>query len=240
VVVGAVDTTQSGVNSLIWATYFGGSGEDESRGISMDSQGRVLVTGFTLSTDFPVTAATAIQPHYGGNGDAFVAIFDITKPGVESLAYSTYLGGSQGDVAYAVLAEPTGYLDVTGYTLSPDFPVANAIQPNWGGGIDLFLTRFNPVVAGPAGVDYSTYIGLDATIVGSALTVDSSDNLYVGGYTEGYLPLVGNSWQQNYGGGFSDGFFLVVPGGNGPLNNAGRERRSPPSLPGGAQRIIKR
>jgi hypothetical protein len=238
VVVAKVDTTQSGVNSLIWATYFGGSGEDEARGVSMDSQGRVLVTGFTLSSDLPVTKATAIQPNYGGNGDAFVAIFDTTKQGQQSLAYSTYLGGSQGEVAYAVLAEATGYVDVTGYTLSPDFPVLNAIQANWGGGIDMFLTRFNPAVAGPAGIDYSTYIGLDGTIVGNTLTVDSSNNLYVGGYTEGYLPLVGNSWQANYGGGFSDGFFFVVPGGDGPLNNVVRQERGSHKLPGG--QFIKR
>jgi hypothetical protein len=168
-----------------------------------------------------------------------VAIFDITKPSAGSLVYSTFLGGSQGDVAYAVLAEQaTGYIDVTGYTLSPDFPVVNAIQPNWGGGVDLFLTRFNPAVAGPAGIDYSTYIGIDATIVGNTLTVDSSNNLYVGGYTEGYLPLVGNSWQQNYGGGFSDGFYFVVPGGNGLTNNGARPERSPHKLPADGQRII--
>lgn len=240
VVVGVVDTTQPGVNSLIWATYFGGSGEDEARGISMDSKGRVLVTGFTISPDLPVTAATAIQPNYGGNGDAFVAIFEPTKAGRQSLAYSTFLGGSQGDVAYAVLAEETGYIDVTGYTLSPDFPLVNPIQGNWGGGIDLFLTRFNPAVAGPAGIDYSTYIGIDATIVGSCLTVDSNNNLYVGGYTEGYLPLLGTPWQENYGGGFSDGFFFVVPGGNGAPNNVTRQERSPHKLPGDVQRIIKR
>ena len=240
VVVAEVDTTQSGVNSLIWATYFGGSGEDEARGISMDSKGRVLVTGFTLSPDLPVTPATAIQPTYGGNGDAFVAIFDPAKQGAQSLAYSTFLGGSQGEVAYAVLTDKTGYVYVTGYTLSPDFPLVNPIQGNWGGGIDLFLTRFNPAVPGPGGIDYSTYIGLDATIVGSCLAVDSSNNLYVGGYTEGYLPLVGTPWQVNYGGGFSDGFYFVVPGGNGPLNNLTRPERSPPKLPGDGPRIIKR
>jgi hypothetical protein len=240
VVVAEVDTTQSGVSSLIWATYFGGSGEDEARGISMDSQGRVLVTGFTISPDLPVTAATAIQPYYGGNGDAFVAIFNPARQGQQSLAYATFLGGSQGEVAYAVIEETSGYVDVTGYTLSPDFPVVNAIQSNWGGGIDLFLTRFNPGVAGPGGIDYSTYIGVDATIVGSALTLDSSNNLYVGGYTEGYLPLLGNPWQENYGGGYSDGFFFVVPGGTGLPKEVTRQDRNPPRLPGGEQRFIKK
>jgi hypothetical protein len=240
VVVGVVDTTQSGVNSLIWGTYFGGSGEDEARGVSLDAQGRVLVTGFTISPDLPVTAATAIQPNYGGNGDVFVAIFDPTMQGRQSLAYSTFLGGSQGEVAYAVLADNAGYVYVTGYTLSPDFPLVNPIQGNWGGGIDLFLTRFNPAVAGPAGIDYSTYIGIDATIVGSCLTVDSRNNLYVGGYTEGYLPLLGTPWQENYGGGFSDGFFFVVPGGSGAPNNGTSQERNPHKLPGDVRRIIKR
>jgi hypothetical protein len=240
VVVAEVDTTQSGVSSLIWATYFGGSGEDEARAVSIDSQGRVLVTGFTISPDLPVTAATAVQPNYGGNGDAFVAIFDATKQGRQSLAYSTFLGGSQGDVAYAVLTDQAGYIYVTGYTLSPDFPVVNPIQPQWGGGIDLFLTRFNPAVAGPAGIDYSTYIGIDATIVGSCLAVDSGNNLYVGGYTEGYLPLFGNSWQPNYGGGFSDGFYFVVPAGNGAPSSGPGGERSLRKLPGDERRIVKR
>jgi hypothetical protein len=149
-------------------------------------------------------------------------------------------------VAYAAIADQTGYIDVTGYTLSPDFPVVNPIQGSWGGGgvwgggIDLFLTRFNPAVAGPAGIDYSSYIGIDATIVGSCLTVDSNNNLYVGGYTEGYLPLVGTPWQENYGGGFSDGFFFVVPGGIGPPNNVTRQERNPHQLPADVRRIIKR
>jgi len=239
-VVAKVDTTQVGVSSLIWATYFGGNGEDESRSVSLDSRGRVLVTGFTLSPNLPVTKATAIQPVYGGNGDAFVAIFDPKQSGQQSLVYSTFLGGSQGDVAYAAITDRAGYICVTGYTLSPDFPVNNAVQPNWGGGVDMFLTRFNPTVAGSAGIDYSTYIGIDATIVGNSLAVDSANNLYVGGYTEGYLPLFGASWQQNYGGGFSDGFFFVVPSGGGVLNNSVPEDRSPIRLPGDQRGTIKR
>jgi Beta-propeller repeat len=240
VVVSVVDTRLSGVNSLIWSSYFGGAGEDEARGIALDSKGRVLVTGFTISQNLPITAATAVQPKYGGNGDVFVAIFDITKGGSQSLAYSTYLGGSEGEVAYSVVSDSLGYIYVTGYTLSPDYPTVNAIQGNWGGGIDLFLTRFNPAVAGPAAIDYSTYIGIDATIVGNCLTLDANNNLYVGGYTEGYLPLVGNSWQPNYGGGFSDGFFFVVPSPNGPIKNQNREERSTRQVPGDPRRIVKR
>jgi hypothetical protein len=213
VVIDAVDTTKSGTDSLIYGTYFGGSDSEGVKAMTLDAQGRIVITGYTVSADLPVTAATAVQSTYGGNADVFVAIFDITKPFFNSLIYSTYLGGSQGEVAYAVATDKAGYIYVTGYTLSPDFPVVNAIQPNWGGGVDLFLTRLKPGVKGLPGIDYSTYIGIDALIVGTSLALDASSNLYVGGYTEGYLPLLGNPQQPNYGGGFSDGFFFVVPTG---------------------------
>ena len=39
------------------------------------------------------------------------------------LAYSTYLGGSNGDGAYAIAVDSSNNAYVTGYTNSVDFPV---------------------------------------------------------------------------------------------------------------------
>jgi hypothetical protein len=61
-------------------------------------------------------------------------------------------------------------------------------------------------------LDYSTYIGLDNTMVGCCLAVGPDGSLFVGGYTEGYLPLL-PAWtplQPVYGGGFSDDFLIVL------------------------------
>ena len=215
IIVGAFDLKKSGVDSLVYATYFGGAINDEVRGIGLDSQGRLLLTGYTLSTNFPTTR-NAIQTASGCNGDAFVAIVDPTKPGAGFLVYSTYLGAAEGEVGYGVAGDKFGYVYVTGYTLSSDFPVTdNAPQRVWGGGVDMFVTRINPSAAGKAGLDYSTYIGVDSTIVGCCLAVANDGRLFVAGYTEGYLPLVGNSVQLNYGGGYSDGFLLVLSPGTG-------------------------
>jgi len=212
--VGVFDLTQSGLNTLVYSTYFGGSLNEEVRGVALDSKGRLVITGYTLSTDFPVTPATAVYPSANKNGDAFVAIVDPSQPGPGFLVYSTYLGGSQGEVGYGVAADNAGFIYVTGYTLSPDFPVTgDAIQPNWGGGVDMFLTRINPTAAGLAGLNFSTYIGLDSTIVPLCMAVGADGRIYTAGYTEGYLPLIGNSWQANYGGGYSDGFLIVMSGG---------------------------
>ena len=59
-------------STLLFATYLGGSGRDESHSIAIDETGRAYVTGGTSSSDFPFTPA-AFDPSYNGGGDAFVA-----------------------------------------------------------------------------------------------------------------------------------------------------------------------
>jgi hypothetical protein len=219
VVLGAFDLTQSGVNTLVYGTYFGGSDIDQVNAIALDAQGRMILTGFTLSTDFPITALTAVQATNHGNGDAFLSLVDLTKPASGFLLYSTFLGGENGDVGYGVTSDSAGHLYVTGYSMSPGFPVAgNPPQPIWGGGVNLFIARINPAIAGTAALDYSTYIGLDNTMVGCCLAVGQDGSLWVGGYTYQYLPLLPTYTpiQSLYGGGSSDDFLLVLsPPGNG-------------------------
>src|SRR5258708_2422899 len=41
---------------LLWATYVGGSGDDVLGGMAVDASGNVYLTGWTSSSDFPVTA----------------------------------------------------------------------------------------------------------------------------------------------------------------------------------------
>ena len=121
-------------------------------------------------------------------------------------------------MGYGVTSDNAGYLYVTGYTMSSDYPItASAPQQNWGGGVDMFIARINPAVAGLPGLDYSTYIGLDGTITGCCLAIGPGGALWVGGTTEGYLPLLPTYTpiQANYGGGFSDDFLLVLSPGAG-------------------------
>ncbi len=207
-VLGLMDLTQSGSKSLVYATYFGGSDLDEARGIAVDAVGNLLVTGYTMSSDFPVTG-DSVQSVYGGNGDAFVSVVNPAALGF--VLYSTYLGGSDGDVGYAVGGDAAGNVYVTGYTLSGDFPTTlNAPQAQWGQGIDVFVTKLKPGVSGEAGLQYSTYIGGENVNVGYGLAVASDGTAYVVGSTEGLWPVWPNPSQGSYGGGSSDGFVLVM------------------------------
>ena len=65
------------------------------------------------------------------------------------LTYSTYLGGSGGDVAYGVAVDSAGDAYVTGVTASTQLPHHfAAYQPTYAGDGDVFVTEFNPTGTG--------------------------------------------------------------------------------------------
>src|SRR5206468_2995339 len=93
------------------------------------------------------------------------------------LAYSTYLGGSGTDRAYAVAVDGAGAAYVTGYTDSTGFPVtAGVVKPSSGGSVDAFVTKLN--AAGSA-IVYSTYLGGSGDDRGFSIAVDGSGNAYI-------------------------------------------------------------
>ena len=161
-------------NALVYSTYLGGSGNDESFGIAVDASGNAYVTGVTGSTDFPT--ASPIQSAFGGGTlDAFVTKLNAAGSG---LVYSTYLGGSADDDSRGIAVDAAGNAYLAGFTGSPNFPTASPIQPANAGGTDAFVTKLN--AAGNALV-YSTYLG--GTESGRGIAVDASGNAYVTGQT---------------------------------------------------------
>jgi hypothetical protein len=172
-------------SGLVYSSYLGGSGFDLGRAIAVDASGNAYVTGDTQSTNFPT--ANPLQAAPAGGRDAFVS--KVNAAG-SSLVYSTYLGGSDGDIGRGIAVDASGNLYVTGDTLSTDFPTANAFQPAYGGGIaDVFVTKLN--AAGSAFV-YSTYLGGSGDDGGFAIALDASRNAYVTGFVESTdFPTVG-------------------------------------------------
>jgi len=120
--------------------------------------------------------------------------------------YSTYLGGNSYEQGNGIAIDSLGNAYVTGYTGSPNFPMANALQPtcqpSCPGSADAFITKINPT--GSAMV-YSTYLGGNANDLGNAIAVDSSGNAYVTGYTQSTNFPTLNPLQAAFGGG-SDAF----------------------------------
>jgi hypothetical protein len=203
IAIGVLDMSQSGAASMRYSTYFGGSGLEEVRRMALDSNNNLVLTGYTLSTDFPTTAG-ALSRAALGNADVFVTVVNPSNPAA-FLVYSTYFGGSQGEVAYDVLPDSAGNIYLTGYTLSPDLFTVGAPQPGWGGGIDLFIAKIKPGTAGRAGVLFSTYFGTLGQYVGNALTLGPDGSVYTAGYGNRGLPATAAGFV-----GGTDGFLLVV------------------------------
>ncbi|HYK92147.1 MAG TPA: SBBP repeat-containing protein [Acidobacteriota bacterium] len=120
-------------SALVFSTYLGGSGPDDTEDVAVDSAGNAYVTGTTASTDFPTL--NALQPTLK-NFDAFVSKFNATG----SMVYSTYLGGSGNEAGTSLAVDDTGSVYVAGITLSADFPVANALKASAG---DTFFKSAN-------------------------------------------------------------------------------------------------
>jgi hypothetical protein len=202
---GVIDPNQSGESSMKYSTYLGGSGVEEVRAMTLDANNNAVLTGYTLSTDFPTTAG-ALSRAPLGNADVFLTVVNPSNPS-NFLVYSTYFGGTQGDVAYDVAADSAGFLYLTGYTLSNDLFTVDAPQPGWGGGTNVFIAKIKPGAPGRAGVIFSTFFGQDGQYVGRAMAVGSDGSIYTAGYGTIGLPSSGNA--QGFFAGY-DGFLVVV------------------------------
>jgi hypothetical protein len=132
---------------LLYCSYFGSSDIDDAKSIVVEPAGRVALAGFTLG-QFP-TQLTPVQIGFGGNGDAFLAIFDLAQPSQQQLAYLAYYGGSDGEVAYSLARDTAGKYYLGGYTLSRDLPVtSDALNPGSDlGGYDGFIAVIDPKAA---------------------------------------------------------------------------------------------
>lgn len=206
--------------ALVYMTYLGGKADDLAFGIAVDSAGNAYVAGMTNSTDFPVTNGV-LQSRFAGSGgnsceragDAFVAKLN---PSGSKLVYSTYLGGSADDLAFAIAVDPGGNAYITGFTLSQDFPTtqgAYQTAAHGGGGEppkpycsgapwldtgDAFVSKLNPT---GSQLVFSTFLGGNLDDFGLAIALDSSQNVYVGGFTLSQnFPLTPGALQKSFGG----------------------------------------
>lgn len=198
--VGAYDRARPLViDPIVYSTYLGGSGADFGLGIDVDASGNAYVTGYTTSTNFP-TLNPASGALSGASGrDAFVTKF--ASGG--ALSFSTYIGGSNLDEGYGIAVDDSGTANVTGGTISSDFPTLDAAQGTYGGGQrDAFVTT----LTSGGTLARSTFLGGSGYDEGLAIAVDDSGNAHVTGQlTSTDFPTL-DAAQETYGGGQTDAF----------------------------------
>jgi hypothetical protein len=192
--------------AVIWSNTFGGSGVDSVRSIALLGE-EAYVTGYTNSTDFPVTAGV-VQPSCGSACTDYYNGF-VAKLGAGGVSYATYLGGTVTSVASTTLnlgigiaVDSSGDAYITGMTNTTDFPTTTgAFQRTFGGVTDLpgglaacidfigarlpcgdaFVTKISP---DGSTILASTYLGGSTADIGYTIRVDALGNVYVFGYTQ--------------------------------------------------------
>ena len=197
--------TASGSN-LVYSTYLGGTGDDFSSSIAVDSNGNAYVGGLTSASNFPVTYGVLQASYGGGQFDGFVAKINPTG---SSLVYSTYLGGNQEDHVNGLALDSVGDAYLTGQTNSANFPVQAGFQPQYTAAscgsalssipcFEGFVSELNPT--GSALV-YSSYLGGTAASYGSSIALDSSGAAYVTGWTTSKdFPVTKGAYDTAWGG----------------------------------------
>jgi len=183
---------------LSYSTYLGGAGTNKGTAIAVDSSNAAYITGYSDSTNFPVTGG-AVQTTSGGSADVFVTKLNSSG---SAIVYSTYLGGNGDDRGFSIAVDRSGNAYVTGSTSSTNFPVVAALQTRAGGGAtDAFVAKLNPT--GSALV-FSTYLGGTGIDSGNGIAVDDSGVYVTGSTTSANFPVAG-AFQATLGGG-QDGF----------------------------------
>jgi hypothetical protein len=185
----------------LYVTVFGGTDNDTSQysikeeglDIAVDSYGNAHVIGITQSDDYPTTSG-AIQTTFAGyQADAF---YTVLAPN-GTIAYSSYFGGDDTERANSIAVAGSGTVCIAGGTApynsthSPDFPIFNAMQPNFRGRSDGFIVKiaYDSVTPANTSLIFSTYFGGTDGDGIAGIALDDVENIYITGTTSsGNLP----------------------------------------------------
>ena len=139
----------------LFSTFLGGYGNDYPGGIAVDSAGAIYLTGYTNSSDYPVTAA-ALQNTLGGNNDAFVTkIGTAAAPAVSIspslIQFSIRPVGSVSQPNTSLLRNMgSAPLTISNLTVTGDFSVTNNCDASIAAAANCtFTVTFTPTAPGP-------------------------------------------------------------------------------------------
>src|SRR6202167_1328620 len=141
--IAKIDPTKSGLNSLVYLTFIGGSGGEEGGFLAVDANGNAAIAGTTTSTDFPVTDGST---RTAGSNDATVT--EINAAGSQ-FVFSTLFGGSGAEATQGpggIAMDSSGNVFVAMDTNSTALTTTTgAFQTAYGGGVsDGFLAIVGP------------------------------------------------------------------------------------------------
>lgn len=149
------------VGSIAWSAQLGTSQSDRAQDAAVDSTGNVYIVGQTLGS---------FQGSSPSGSDAFVARYSSDG----QLVWTRQMSTNEGDVGRSIVADATGHLYVTGYTVTtPNSPVPDQY--------DAFLRKYDI----DGNLVWNRQFGTVLLDGGEDVAIDPQGNVYVVGSTEG-------------------------------------------------------
>lgn len=190
-----------------YVTYLGGSGNDIATSVAASSPSAVYVSGYTTSTNFPVTSGALL-----GAQNAFLMKVDTTvTEGAGARVWGIYVGGNGTDTSYGLAIDSNGNSYLAGSTTSTfasfvPAPSGSALGFNTARSVntDGYLAKINSTGTGSL---YFTYFA-DGP---SAAVATVGQTAYVVGTAGASLQnITANPYQLSFGGGASDAYLFRV------------------------------
>lgn len=189
--------------NVLWATAAGGPDDDKGRGVAVDPDGNVIVTGYFKEPSITIDGTT-----YASNGgkDFFVIKYDANG----NMLQHRIFGGTGSEEAFGCSADGLGNFYVCGNYSSSTVTFDNVTMTNPGNGSGAFLLKLDPSLTAVWARGFAS--GSSDESLGCSS--DSYGNVAVTGIFSGNTMTIGSYSLNNNGG---DEIFLAKYNPNGDL-----------------------
>ncbi|MHA1907828.1 MAG: SBBP repeat-containing protein, partial [Candidatus Thorarchaeota archaeon] len=168
-----------GEPGLNYSTFYGGTGNEDTRSHAVDSSGNIYFTGISYAAGYPLKKE--IQT-YQGDKDIIITGINSTGTGV---IFSTYLGSAGADEGHAIALNSAGQVYFAGFVSGSGVPMSNALDATYAGDYDVVVGRLTPT---HDGIGFATLLGGTGREEVRGLDV----------YNDGSIVVVGNTMSNTF------------------------------------------
>lgn len=172
----------SALTSANCATFLGGEEDEFIRAMQFSEDGKLVASGFTLSSDFYRSKGIKATPSSSFGLSAFITVLN---PNLSQITDSLILGTTNHLYVRDLAIDPDGSFWITGYCTDGNLPTtSNVIAKRYGGGgYDSFIVHISKDMQS---IEAATYLGGSNNEFAQKILVTPQGNVLIGGFTDSF------------------------------------------------------